>query len=100
MILQMRRNRHEVLTLMSTGFVLPPEHCEFVEAATIMEKMKVILMEHVGTMPSGYWFELVTKDVYMDTMGKPFSSPPKTTEIPADIDTADGLYEWYMMEVQ
>lgn len=91
MILQMRRNRHEVLTLMSTGFVLPPEHCEFVEAATIMEKMKIILMEHIGTMPSGYWFELVTKDD---------EGRERTSEIPAEIDAGDSLHDWYMMEVQ
>ena len=91
MILQMRRNRHEVLTLMSTGFVLPPEHCEFVEAAIIMDKMKTILMEHVGTMPSNYWFELVTKDD---------EGRERTNEIPAEVDTAGILYDWYMMEVQ
>jgi len=91
MILQMRRNRHEVLTLMSTGLVFPPEYCEFEEASAIMEKMKVILMEHVGTMGSFYWFELVTKDD---------EGRERTSEIPAEIDSAEGLYDWYMTEVQ
>lgn len=91
MILQMRRNRHEVLTLMSTGFVLPPEHCEFVEASNIIEKMKVILNEHAGTMPSGYWFELITKDE---------ENRERTTEIPAEVDSGDKLHEWYLMEVK
>lgn len=91
MILQMRRNRHELLTLMSTGLVLPPEYCEFAEASIIMEKMKVILMEHIGTMPSGYWFELVTKD----NEGR-----ERTSEIPAELDNADELYLWHLMEVQ
>lgn len=91
MILQMRRNRHEVLTLMSTGLVFPPEYCEFEEASAIMEKMKVILMEHAGTMPSGYWFELVTKD----SEGR-----ERTSEIPAELDDGESLHDWYMMEVQ
>ena len=91
MILQMRRNRHEVLTLMSTGLVFPPEYCEFEEASAIMEKMKVILMEHAGTLPSGYWFELVTKD----NEGR-----ERTSEIPAELDNADELHFWYLSEVQ
>ena len=56
-----------------------------------MEKMKVILMEHVGTMPSGYWFELVTKDD---------EGRERTSEIPAEMDAGDSLHDWYMMEVQ
>ena len=91
MILQMRRNRHEVMTLLSTGFMLPTERCEVVGAAAIMESMKAVLFVHADVMPSGYWFEVVIKDS---------ENRERTHEIPAEIDSADGLCEWFMMELQ
>lgn len=91
MILQMRRNRHEVMTLLSTGFILPTERCELMSAAAIMESMKAVLFEHTSIMPSGYWFELVIKDS---------ENRERTYEIPAEIDSGDSMYEWFLMEVQ
>lgn len=91
MILQMRRNRHEAMTLLSTGFVLPPEHCEFLAASEIMEFIKELFQKHGSIMPSGYWFELITKDE---------ENRERTTEIPAEIDSGEKLHEWYLMEVK
>ena len=91
MILQMRRNRHEVMTLLNTGFMLPTERCEVLSAAAIMASMKVVMFTHADVMPSGYWFEVVIKDN---------ENRERTYEIPADIDSTDGLCEWFMMELQ
>ena len=91
MILQMRRNRHEVMTLLSTGFMLPTERCELMGAAAVMESMKAVMFEHASIMPSGYWFEVVIKDS---------ENRERTYEVPAEIDSGDSMHEWFLMEVQ
>jgi len=50
-----------------------------------------VMFEHASIMPGGYWFEVVIKDS---------ENRERTHEIPAEIDSGEGMYEWFLMEVQ
>lgn len=99
MILQMRRNGDEVIELLNTGFMYNPIHCEFIGAIDIINSFKEAITKNKSIMPSLYYFELVTKkiDPYDE---RSVNARERVHEIPAEIDTAEALHEWYMMEVQ
>ena len=91
MILQMRRNHAECVRLHETGELLEVTNLDFQGMARKINAYKDAMHEVRDIENSLMWFELVVerKSGFADTY-----------EVPSTIDTADGLHDWYMMELQ
>jgi len=91
MILLLRRNLAEYVQLHDTGGLLPPANEDFHGMARKMNAYKTAMHEVRDIENSFMWFELTIEraDGFLDVY-----------EVPAEIDTADGLNDWYMTEVQ